>query len=259
MKAVVHVATTATVAGETVQYTRPQVVAVWAAAAVPMAVLAWAVAPLIASGLDGPGALARGLLVALTAGLAWQLVLVLLLVRRERGTISWPVLKDALWLRAPRSPTTGRVGGVLWLVLVPAALIFLAKEFVPGIPAVAGRDLFGFLGSPAGRDFFAGAWGWFAVVVVMTILNTALGEELLFRGWLLPRMRKAFGRGDWVANGVLFAAYHLHVPWAIPANLIDMFALAYPSRRYRSALIGIVVHSMQSVVVVILALALVLG
>jgi hypothetical protein len=24
-------------------------------------------------------------------------------------------------------------------------------------------------------------------------------------------MNGAFGRGDWVANGVLFAAYHLHV------------------------------------------------
>jgi hypothetical protein len=44
----------------------------------------------------------------------------------------------------------------------------------------------------------------------------------------------------------------------IPQALVDMFILAYPSKRYRSALIGIVVHSAQSVVFVGLALAVVL-
>jgi membrane protease YdiL (CAAX protease family) len=84
-------------------------------------------------------------------------------------------------------------------------------------------------------------------------------EELLFRGLLLPRMQGAFGRWDWVANGFLFAGYHLHLPWVIPATLlVDTFALAYPSRRYRSALIGIIVHSSQSVVFLALLLFLVL-
>lgn len=90
------------------------------------------------------------------------------------------------------------------------------------------------------------------------VFCTVLGEELLFRGLLLPRMQGAFGRRDWVANGILFATYHLHMPWAIPAALLDTFALSYPSRRYRSALIGIAVHSAQSVVVVAITLSLVL-
>jgi hypothetical protein len=92
--------------------------------------------------------------------------------------------------------------------------------------------------------------------VSLSLFNTVLGEELLFRGLLLPRMRDAFGRGDWLANGLLFAAYHLHAPWVIPTSLLDTFALAYPSRRYRSALIGIAVHSVQSLVLLALALSL---
>ena len=115
-----------------------------------------------------------------------------------------------------------------------------------------------FLGSDSGQAFPSGAWGRFAVIVAMAIFNTVLGEELLFRGLLLPRMNGAFGRWDWVANGVLFAAYHLHVPWTIPANLIDTFILAYPAKRYRSTLIPMVVHSAQSVVFLSLALVLVL-
>src|SRR5215207_1006321 len=96
-----------------------------------MAALAWVVAPWVADRLDGPLALPRALLALLTVGLIWQFVLVMLLVHRERGSLRWPVLKDALWLQAPRSPTTGRVGGRLWLVLIPALLIFFAEGFIP--------------------------------------------------------------------------------------------------------------------------------
>jgi hypothetical protein len=32
---------------------------------------------------------------------------------------------------------------------------------------------------------------------VLWVFNTVLGEEL-FRGFLLPRMNGAFGRGDWL-------------------------------------------------------------
>ena len=81
------------------------------------------------------------------------------------------------------------------------------------------------------------------------MFNTVLGEELLFRGFLLPRMQGAFGKRDWVANGVLFAFYHLHVPWIIPLALFDTLFLAYPARRYRSAVLPIIVHSVQSVVI----------
>ena len=100
---------------------------------------------------------------------------------------------------------------------------------------------------------------WFAVVAVLAVFNTVLGEELLFRGLLLPRMRCVFGKRDWVANGVLFAIYHLHQPWTIPSALVDgIFLLAYPSRRFQSAWMGIIVHSTQSVVLLVVILTLVI-
>ena len=94
----------------------------------------------------------------------------------------------------------------------------------------------------------------------MEFFNTLLGEELLFRGVLLPRMRGVFGKRDWVANGTIFALYHLHMPWAILPTLVDgIFLDAYPSRRFQSAWMGIIVHSGQSVLLVGLFLALVLS
>jgi hypothetical protein len=143
---------------------------------------------------------------------------------------------------SPRSPRSGRTGGRIWLVLIPLVLAFAAVSFIPTFGAPDSRDVGSFLGSDDGRSFLSGNWGWFALQVVLWVFNTVLGEELLFRGFLLPRMNGAFGRGDWVANGVLFAAYHLHLPWLIAANLLDTFILSYPTKRYQSAWIGITVH-----------------
>jgi hypothetical protein len=68
-----------------------------------------------------------------------------------------------------------------------------------------------------------------------------------------------FGRADWLVNGLLFACYHLHEPWVIPKTLlVDTFAEALPSRRWHSSLIGIAVHSSQTVLFFVIALALVL-
>ena len=240
------------------QYSRCRVLGTWAAAALPMAVLAWIVAPLLAGELEGPTAWPRAILLSLTAGMVWQFVFVIVAVRREQGSLRWSVVKDALWLRAPRSPRTGRRGGRLWWLLVPLVLAVAAKEELPKIPAPVHRDQGLFLQSVAGQDFFSGNWPWFAVIVTMMIFNTVLGEELLFRGLLLPRMRAAFGRWDWLVNGVLFGVYHLHLPWSIPANTLDTFFISLPASRYRSALIGICVHSVQTVVFTALLVTLVL-
>jgi membrane protease YdiL (CAAX protease family) len=115
------------------------------------------------------------------------------------------VLRDSLWLRAPRAPRTGRRGGRAWLIVPLLVIALAAEELVPGSGMPAGRDLGEFLDSGVGHSLLAGAWVWFAVLVVRFVFNTVLGEELLFRGYLLPRMNGVFGRRDWLANGVLFA------------------------------------------------------
>ena len=241
------------------QYSLRQILAVWAAAAVPMGALAWIIAPWLSDQLGGREPLAEALLICLTAGLIWQFVLVLILIRRELGSLEWPRVRDALWLRSPRDPNTGKVGGRVWWWALLFVVLYAIWGLVPAIPGPSVRDFTDFLGSGRGEDFFSGAWGWFAVIVALAIFNTVLGEELLFRGVLLPRMRAVFGKRDWVANGALFAVYHLHMPWRILPTLVDGILLnAYPARRYQSAWMGIIVHSSQSVFLIAVVLALVL-
>src|SRR4051812_36226447 len=93
------------------QYSLAKIIAVWAAAAIPMGLLAWLVAPWLGHRLGGRDPFIEALLICLNAGLLWIIALVLILVRREQGSLQWPCVRDALWLGAPRDPKTRRVGG----------------------------------------------------------------------------------------------------------------------------------------------------
>ena len=200
----------------------------------------------------------QALIAALCAGLVWQFLLVVMLVAREQRSLRWSIVRDALWLRPPS--TQSRRGGLLWLWgILPFVAGFFALQLVPlHLPTVASHDFGAFLGSASGTATLHGNWGLFAVIVVMFVFNTVLGEELLFRGLLLPRMQAAFGRRDSIVNGLIFGAYHLHQPWSIPTNMLGGLLLAYPSRRFRSAWLGILIHSTQSVYLIALMLVLVL-
>src|SRR5829696_972344 len=125
------------------QYSLAQIVAVWAAAALPMGILAWIVAPALKDSFSGAGnvPLFKALLLVLTGGLIWQFVLVVGLVWREQRTLRWTVVRNALWLRSPRSPRTGRIGGRLWLIVIPLTLLFALGGFVPTFSTPESRDL----------------------------------------------------------------------------------------------------------------------
>jgi membrane protease YdiL (CAAX protease family) len=229
------------------QYSKARVLAIWAAAALPMGILAWVVAPAIAG--DGPN-FGQVLIGCLTAGLVWQFVLVLILNRGFN--------LRTLWLQRPSTPD-GRRGGRLWLWAVPFVVGFGLLQLVRvHLPKVASHDFGSVLSTTAGHDLLRGNWGLFALIVVELVFNTVLGEELLFRGLLLPRMRGAFGRADWIVNGVLMGLYHLHQPWGIPTSVVAGLLMAYPTKRFRSAWMGIIVHSSQSVVLGVGVLTLVL-
>jgi membrane protease YdiL (CAAX protease family) len=137
------------------------------------------------------------------------------------------------------------------------------RSWTSFLPVLAQQGAVSFriaLDNPDARAQLVGAWGTWGLFVVSAVFNTFLGEELLFRGLLLPRMSGVFGRVDWLANGVLFALYHLHQPWGMLGSTITgAFCCALPSRRFHSAWFGVIAHSGQSVYLSILMLGLVLG
>jgi len=147
------------------------VLSVWAAAAVPMAVLAWVVAPAIAGQHATRERFFVALLSALTFGLLWPAVLVLILVSREsEGHPSWAGLRDLLWLRAPQTAT--RRGGRLWRWVPVFALALAALDMAAVGPSGPESRSFGlFLNSDAGRQAFHHSWALYALVAIELALT----------------------------------------------------------------------------------------
>jgi uncharacterized protein len=196
----------------------------------------------------------------------------MIIVRREEGDLRWATVKRRLRLNTPREPATGQPRARLWLWVAPFLVAVGVVELVlntrlenawvsvfPFLAEPEGRSFGAFLGSQEIQQRLVGAWWFFALFVVQSIFNTILGEELLFRGVLLPRMEGVFGRWSWVANNVLFALYHVHVPWVMPNAFLTGLLYTYPAYRYRSTWMSIILHSAQSVYIGFLVLGVVLG
>ena len=252
------------------QYTLGQIIGIWLAAGAPMWVLGWLVYPALSQNLSVVDA---GLLriKLFTVGLVWQFVLSMLILYREEGDIRIGTIRRRFWLNNPVSPKTGQKNNWLWWLIVPLMLLMVAIAFGAS-PFLNDMwiKLFPFLAEPEGYSpatlfapelltLWIGAWDLLVLSVALSVFNTFLGEEFLFRGALLPRMQGVFGKWDWVANGVLFGLYHLHQPWGLPGNVLAGLVFAFTGRRYRSNWFPIILHSGQSVFFIVLILGLVLG
>ncbi len=247
------------------QYSLWQILGIWALVTLPMALLTWVVAPAIIPYSPLQPGITFWLL--MIVGMAWQFVVSLVIVYRELGTLRWSAIRQRTWLQTPRDPKTDQPKLKLFWWLLPALLFsglvqmgladYLDAPVAWLFPALQPASFMdkSLFGSPQ----FQGQWWLLGIVLVSHLFNYFLGEEFLFRGVLLPKMEGVFGKYDWLANGVLFGLYHQHAPWSIPGNIVSAFALTWPSRRFRSNWMAIVVHGVEGVLVLVPVLAVILG
>ena len=247
------------------QYTLWQILGIWALVTLPMALLAWVVAPAIIPYSPLHPGITFWLMII--AGMAWQFVVSLVILYRELGTLRWSVVRKRIWLQTPRDPRTDQPNPRLfWWVLLPVfidiLLVFVLGRYLDAPMAW----LFPALKQPAYQDIqqlvspeFVGQWWIMGVVLVSFIFNYFLGEELLWRGVLLPKMQGVFGKYDWVANAVIFGLYHVHKPWSLPSVIVTNLMYSWPAARFRSTWMSIIVHGLEGIPVLIIPLAVILG
>jgi hypothetical protein len=247
------------------QYTLWQILRIWALTGLPMALLTWVVLPAVLPYSPLHPGITYWLLTI--AGMAWQFIVALVIVYRELGTLRWSAIRQRTWLQTPRDPRTGQPNRRLYGWVVPALLF----------NAVFGIWLAGYLDEPMAWLFpalqpapfmemsqlvsaeFHGQWWILGITLVSHLFNYFLGEEFLWHGVLLPKMRGMFGKYDWIANAVLFGFYHLHKPWALPSIIVTNLAYSWPAARFRSNWMAIIVHGVEGIPGLVFGLAVVLG
>jgi membrane protease YdiL (CAAX protease family) len=246
------------------QYSLAKILWIWALVTIPMPLLAWIAGPALFPRLPIHPGLVHWMLMIL--GMIWQFVVSLIILNQELGTLRWEAIRQRTWLNLPRDPKTGEERGRLFWWLLPCLLFSaLIGMGIGGYLDAPLTWLFPALKAPAYTDIsqlvdpqFKGQWWIFGVALLSLVLNYFLGEEFIFRGILLPKMKGVFGKWDWMANAVLFGLYHLHKPWQIPSIMVSSLAITWPARRFRSNWMAVIVHGVEGFFIFIV-LGVILG
>ncbi len=74
-----------------------------------------------------------------------------------------------------------------------------------------------------------------------------VGEELMWRGYLLPRQRATLGRHAWILNGFLWAIFHVGIGWRIAILLLPIeFTVPYVVQKRQNTWLGIIIHGLYN-------------
>lgn len=237
---------------------------IWALSALPMAVLAFVLTPILVRTTDLPPLIVYWL--AMIAGLIWQFVLSLMILKQEGHELNWSTIRKRMKYQQPRNPKTGKASNWLFLWVIPFILLsgllqsgvgfpdadLLARPFVKNLPQY---DL-----SNLAKPEYKGAWWILGLFIITMVFNYFLGEEFLYRGILLPKMNGAFGKWDWFANGLLFGFYHLHKPHIILSTaLLFGFVFAFPAKRFQSSWMAVIIHGIEGLLGLVVVFRVILG
>jgi membrane protease YdiL (CAAX protease family) len=192
------------------------------------------------------------------------------LVAHDGFALSWSSIKERFWLR--RMTKRDAIWTIVAFVITFLSIGIFApptQMLIAAVPALAVPEFFAPWAKP-GATFdlaqvtnFAGAplkgnWGLALLFFVQLFFNI-FGEELWWRGYILPRQELANGRRAWLINGLLWWLWHLaFYPWQLFALLPICLTIPFVSQRLHNNWPAVIIHS-QNAIGLLLILALVLG
>lgn len=158
---------------------------------------------------------------------------------RDRMRLQKPTARDWLWTLALILVTL--FAGAIW---GPVANLFAGihiytppTEFVTVMTGL--RD-----GTFGGMNM-SGRWDIFAMMAVCLLIFNIGGEELWWRGIILPRQELAFGKWAWLVQGVLWDLFHFfyHSNGAsVVGYLVATVPLVFVAQQTRNTWPGIISH-----------------
>ena len=142
------------------------------------------------------------------------------------------------------------ISGFLVAFLGNGALSFTAR-WIAGIPIFAPPAALAYLDPRATPQLsytrfmdvpLLGNW-WVLVTVFLLLVVNIFGEELWWRGYILPRQELSHGKGAWIAHGLLWTLFHVvFYPWVLLSYLPVCLTISFIAQRLKNTWPGIILH-----------------
>ena len=104
-----------------------------------------------------------------------------------------------------------------------------------------------------------GNWAFLLSYVFLLFMNI-VGEELWWRGYILPRQELVHGKWTWLLHGVLWTLFHVPIyPWNIITLLPTCLSISFVAQRLKNTWPGMVMHFIGNGLILIPILFGILG
>ncbi len=209
------------------------------------------------------------LLVYATIPMLLLICVSLLAFYRETRRTSWAAFKVRFRLNPmDKKAWLWTIGLTLFMILSAGLLTFTAgwlvsfeflapPEFWPSELNPAARNTAGNIGIPS--EFLgmplAGNW-WILVLLLGSLVIATFGEELWWRGYILPRQELVHGNRTWIIHGLLWTSFHLFFPWNLLAILPGCLALSFVAQRLKNTWPGLIAHGLANGILVLIVIVL---
>ncbi len=81
-----------------------------------------------------------------------------------------------------------------------------------------------------------------ALLFLGVLVFNIVGEELWWRGYVLPRQELVHGRWTWLMHGILWTLFHIPFWWNLISLIPSTLSLSFVATRLRNTTPGIIVH-----------------
>lgn len=142
------------------------------------------------------------------------------------------------------------------VILIQQGIIFLPESIPPLADPNVGfttASLSQMLGTP-----IAGRWDIVAVWFIMLFFNV-VGEELWWRGFILPRQEIVHGKWTWVVHGLLWCGFHAFKWWDLFGLLPVCLLVAFSAQKTKSTTVALITHFLFNGLALILVIGSVTG
>jgi membrane protease YdiL (CAAX protease family) len=225
--------------------------------AVGAVLVVYALMPLVAA--RGVPIFFNYLLVYASAPMLALIVASLIAYRMEGNALSWSRFKTRFRLH----PMGWRswvwaIGLMVFMFLSAGALSFTAR-WLASFPFLAPPDHWpaelkaAASSGPAMETIptelmgipLAGNW-WVLFALLASLVLATLGEELWWRGYILPRQELVHGKRTWIVHGLLWASFHLFAPWNLIVILPGCLALSYVAQKLKNTWPVVIAHGLAN-------------